>query len=388
MRALICGAGIAGCTAAWWLERAGWDVELVERAPAARDGGYMIDFFGPGYEVASRMGLLPRLNDVRYPIEAMIYRSRTGRATSQLTAASVKALFTEVLSLLRGDLARAIATDAGAPVRYGISVAAVDDHGDGIAVTLTDGTVREADLLIGADGTGSRVRDLVFGPAEAYVRSLGHHVASYTITDAGLSAEVGVRYQMISTPGRMAGAYGLRDDRLALLFLHRTTDRTLPADPAAALRDRYGDLGWIIPRALAACPPPERIYYDHVTQIEMTPWHRGRVVLLGDACQAVSLFAGHGASLAMAAAWILNDELSAAADLPTALARYEARMRPAVTATQSFGRRFLNWMAPDTLWRIAVRDLAIHLARLPGAGGFLRSATPGVDDLIPADSAR
>lgn len=116
----------------------------------------------------------------------------------------------------------------------------------------------------------------------------------------------------------------------------------------------------------------------------MSPWHRGHVVLLGDACQAVSLFAGHGASLAMAGAWILDEELRTAPDLPTALTRYETRMRPAVTTTQQFGRRFITWMAPETPWRITVRDLAVRLMRLPGAGLLLRqSMIPGVDDLVP-----
>lgn len=274
MKALICGAGIAGMAAAWWLERAGWGVELLERAPAPRDGGYMIDFFGPGREVARRMDLLPRLNDTGYDISGLIYRDPSGRPVSRLTKSSVRAMFTDVTSLPRGDLARAIADDVRAPVRYDTSVAAVDDHDDGVTVTLTDRTVREADLLIGADGAGSRVRDLVFGPEDQYVRSLDHHVASYVITDPDLSAEVGVSYQMISTPGRMAGAYGLRDDRLALLFLHRTTEGTLPADPAAALRDRYADLGWIIPKALAACPPTREIYYGWGRNTAET--HRGR----------------------------------------------------------------------------------------------------------------
>lgn len=66
MRALVCGAGIAGLTLAWHLERAGWDVELVERAAAFRDGGYMIDFYGPGAEVAARMGLGQRLRELRH----------------------------------------------------------------------------------------------------------------------------------------------------------------------------------------------------------------------------------------------------------------------------------------------------------------------------------
>ncbi len=183
----------------------------------------------------------------------------------------------------------------------------------------------------------------------------------------------------------MAGAYALGDDRLALLFLRREPEPELPADPAAALRRHFGHLGWILPDVLARCPEPPDLYHDLVTQVVMERWHRGRIVLLGDSCQAVSLFAGHGASMAMAAAWVLADELtSAEVDPADALARYQERMTPAISEVQRFGRRFIQWMAPSHRWRIVARDLILRLAGLPGGERlFVNALSQGGHNLIP-----
>ncbi|MFC0681741.1 FAD-dependent oxidoreductase [Lysobacter korlensis] len=385
MRALICGAGIAGLALAWHLERDGWDVELVEAAPAFRDGGYMIDFYGPGLEIARRMGIEPALLAARYDVNTIDFRNADGRRTSGFRVPQAVA---DLISLLRGDLARAIADGVRSPVRYGVSVAALDDRGDRVDVTLTDGTERTVDLLIGADGVHSRIRRLLFGDEEQFTRYLGHHVAAYFVRDETLSRRVGTRYHTVSVPGRMAGAYALRGGQVATLFLRREPDPALPADRCAALRDGFGDLGWVLPDLLAGCPDPSEIYYDQVTQVELPRWSSGRVVLLGDACQAVSLFAGHGASLAIAGASILAEELrgDTAADrasLAGALDRYEQRMRPTVDATQELGRRTVRWMAPPNRWRLLLRDAIVTASGLPGLDRLLvRSLTPGSHTLI------
>ncbi|MFE0156600.1 FAD-dependent oxidoreductase [Nonomuraea sp. NPDC059007] len=384
MKALICGAGIAGLTLAWQLERAGWQVEVVEKAPAFRSGGYMIDFYGPGYDVAEQMGLAPRLHELRQPIDGLTYVDRDGRRTSGI---DLPQGFREVVSLLRGDLAGAIRDEVRSPVRYGTSVAALSPHDGEVEVELTDGEHRMVDLLVGADGAHSRVRELAFGPQQRFLRYLEHHAAACVLTDSALCGRVGRRYRMLTSPGRMVGAYALDDERVALLFLHRAAGSALPADPHQFLTDVYGDLGWIVPRALWLLPGTRELYYDQVTQVEMDRWSSDRVVLLGDSCQAVSLFAGHGASMAMAAAWTLADELRSG-KVEQALPRYEARMRPRITDVQRFGRSFVKWMAPASSARILARDWLLRAASLPGLDRLLMNALSPGSQTLTARSPR
>ncbi|WP_329792686.1 FAD-dependent oxidoreductase [Lentzea sp. DG1S-22] len=369
-RALVVGAGIAGLTSAWWLERAGWDVLVVERAPSFRTGGYMIDFFGPGHEVARRMGLLPALEERRAPISSVTSVDAAGRRRGEISASAYEAVATGVISLLRGDLASVVRDGLRSPIRYGTTVSSVDDG----QVTFSDGSCASFGLVVGADGVHSRVRELVFGPSP--VRYLGHHAAAFSVRDPSLSERIGYRYQMLTVPHRMVGCYAVRDGSMAALMLFRSPSAALPADPVATLRSRFGDLGWVTPSLLSAVP--EDVYYDTVSQVDMPVWHRGKVVLVGDACGAVSLFAGHGASLAMAGASVLAEELSFGFD--GAFSRYQARMKPAVEHTQEFGRRFIGWMAPSSEWRISVRDWAFRLSGLPVVRSLIRgSVVPDVE---------
>ena len=92
--------------------------------------------------------------------------------------------------------------------------------------------------------------------------------------------------------------------------------------------------GWY-PMRWPTVPSASALYYDQVAQIEMPNWTRGRVALLGDACQAVSLLAGQGASLAVAAAYVLGTELRRTPTVPEALARYRSRLAPVVAEKQA-----------------------------------------------------
>ena len=76
MRVAIVGAGIAGPTLAWWLERGGHEPTLIEQAPGFRTGGYVVDFWGVGYTVAERMGLLAGGGDFLLAVEHMLRASR------------------------------------------------------------------------------------------------------------------------------------------------------------------------------------------------------------------------------------------------------------------------------------------------------------------------
>jgi 2-polyprenyl-6-methoxyphenol hydroxylase-like FAD-dependent oxidoreductase len=367
-RAAVCGAGIAGLATAAVLARGGWEVVVVERAPRLRDAGYMIDFFGPGFETAERLGLLPALERVRYRIQAIRWADRNGR-TQTTTHYDVfeHILRGRLMSLMRGDLEREIhdVLPASVDMRFGRTVQAFEERGDRLAIDLGGGMFESADVLIGADGVHSRVRELAFGPESGFIRDLGYRTAAYVFADARVHAALGNEFVIASAPNRQAGLYPLRDGRVATFFAHRGRE-PLPESPAAALRSVYGDLGGLVPDALAAAAGAESIYYDMVAQVEMPAWSRGRVALVGDAAQAVSLLAGQGASIAMAAGEALGNALASSASPAAAFARYEAEMRPMVEKRQAAGRRIAKWFVPADRVRLAIRNAALRVIELPG----------------------
>ncbi|MEY9213135.1 FAD-dependent oxidoreductase [Thermobifida halotolerans] len=374
MRVVVCGAGIAGLSLAWWLERAGWEVLVVERAPEQRGAGYLIDFFGPGYDAVERMGLLPRVRERAQRVAGVRYRDPTGRVTGTIPYSSFLRLQRgRVVTMMRGELENILfeALGPGVEFRYSTSVDAVTTTDDHVAVTLTTGEVERADLLVGADGVHSRVRGLAFGPERRFLRHLGYHTAAYLFTDPAIAARLDDHLEMLEAPGLQAGVCRLDGDRCAAVFAHRAPADSLPQDARARLRERYADLGWLLPEVLDHCPEPSRLYYDEVAQIETASWTRPRVVLLGDACQAVSLLAGQGAAMAVAGACVLAEELLRDGDAVAAPLRYEARVRPAIVRKQRAGRRTADWFVPATRARLRLRTAVLRLAAAPGLTGLL-----------------
>jgi 2-polyprenyl-6-methoxyphenol hydroxylase-like FAD-dependent oxidoreductase len=172
--------------------------------------------------------------------------------------------------------------------------------------------------------------------------------------------------------------YPIRGDKVASFFVW--SDVHQPADDlgaAATLRQVYGDLGWRTPELLGRLPDDADIYYDTVAQVVLDRWHRDATVLVGDACQAVSLLAGQGASMAMGGAWALAKALREEADVPAGLRAYEALVQPAIETKQAAGRKMAAWFVPASRPRIWLRDVALSLSTKPGMGWLMRSVVSG-----------
>ena len=166
MRIIINGAGIAGPTLAYWLRKAGHEVLLVEEAPQLRRGGYVIDFGLVGYDIAEKMGLIPRLRELGYQVRETRLVDRQGHTSASLMTESLARLTHDrYVSLRRSDLAATIygALDGTVETIFGDSVASIEEGGGCVRVGFDHAPPREADLVIGADGLYSRVRQLAFG---------------------------------------------------------------------------------------------------------------------------------------------------------------------------------------------------------------------------------
>jgi 2-polyprenyl-6-methoxyphenol hydroxylase-like FAD-dependent oxidoreductase len=119
------------------------------------------------------------------------------------------------------------------------------------------------------------------------------------------------------------------------------------------------------------------VYYDQVAQVELPVWSRGRVVFAGDACQAVSLLAGQGASLAIAGGVLLVEKITSGVELSAAFAEYEEEWMPVVVEKQAAGRRAASGFLPRTPLQLWVRRVSRALLRSPFFGKFVTSAITG-----------
>ncbi|WP_284740372.1 FAD-dependent monooxygenase [Amycolatopsis sp. RTGN1] len=390
MKVVVCGAGITGLAVANKFAGGGAEVVVLERAPAPREQGYMIDFFGAGFDAAEDMGVLPRILELAYRVdEASLLDERGRRRAAARYTTFARTLRDRLCGIMRPDLERALREHLPSTVdlRFGAGVTAVDDLGDRVRVTAGDQVV-EADVLVGADGIHSAVRRLVFGEDDRFLRYLGFHTAAFVFTDPEIHHAVGDRFCLTDTIGRQMGFYGLRDGRVAAFAVHRTDDPRLPDDTRAALREEYGSLGWLVPRALRRCPPSEAVYYDQVAQIDMPRWSQGRVVLAGDACSAVSLIAGQGASLGVAGAFVLGEQLLRNQTVTDAFAEYERLMRPVVEEKQQVARRSARWFLPESPLQLGIRRAALRLARVPVLDRYVAAVLAGKSTAVVTNLRR
>jgi 2-polyprenyl-6-methoxyphenol hydroxylase-like FAD-dependent oxidoreductase len=340
MKILISGAGIAGPTLAYWLERYGMEPTIVEEAPALRTGGYIIDFFGTGFEIADRMGLLPGILTKGYRVEEVRVVNREGQRVAGFSAESFwRAAGGRYTSLPRGDLAASIfgSTRGKIETIFGDSITKIEQSPASVHVTFEKGSARDFDLVVGADGLHSRVRELGFGPESQFEKYLGYKVAAFEAP--GYMPRDELTFVMYTEVGQQVSRFTMRGDRTMFLFIFEdeSLDRGNQNMHAqkTLLRKRFGLSGWECPQILNALDATDDLYFDRVSQIRMDPrqdqWTRGRVILVGDAASCVSLLAGQGSALAMIAAYILAGELHRSqGDYALAFRRYQELFAPFV----------------------------------------------------------
>ncbi|WP_406318903.1 FAD-dependent monooxygenase [Streptosporangium sp. NBC_01639] len=344
---LISGASIGGPALAYWLNRYGFTVTVVERAPALRLGGQAVDFKGTTHHtVLERMGIL---EEVR--------RRQTGGADQVIVDANGRRLTVMPgefsggdVEILRGDLAALLyeRTAGNCEYVFGDSITSLTETETGVHVTFERGAPRTFDLVVGADGIHSNVRRLAFGPESEYVKFLGYYYALADI-DTGFSGA------MYNEPGRMVSVGGPKAPAFFVFASEQLDyDRYDTGQQKRILLDAYRGGGWKIPELMAKVPDARDLYLDSISRVHIDRYAKGRVVLLGDAAYGNTL-GGFGTGLALVGAYVLAGELAAAGgEHRTAFQNYNDVFRGyAKVARQGTAGPFL---APATPAKIRMRN--------------------------------
>jgi 2-polyprenyl-6-methoxyphenol hydroxylase-like FAD-dependent oxidoreductase len=362
MKVLISGGGIAGPALALWLHRHGIRPVVVERAPGPRPGGHAVDLRGVARGVAERMGVMPAVLDHRVHERGIAQVNREGRRIAEMPAELFggEGIVAEI-EIARGDLARILhdATASFTDYRFGDRITGLAQDESGVDVTFAGGATDRFDVVVGADGVHSAVRELAFGPESDFVRYLGGYTAYFTVPDPG---DLDHWFLMYNAPGgRVAG---LRPERggtakAGLTVRSPYLGRLTVDEQHHLLSTRMAGAGWKAPSLIAAMPDAPDFYFDSVCQVHVGQWWRGRVVLLGDAGYCGSPLAGLGTSTALVAAYVLAGELAAVPDSPpAAFAAYQREMADYVASAQDLPPGGMAMFAPRSRAVIAVRNVS------------------------------
>jgi 2-polyprenyl-6-methoxyphenol hydroxylase-like FAD-dependent oxidoreductase len=379
MRVLISGGGLAGLTVAYWLHKYGFTPVVIERSSGLRRDGYGIDFFGSGYDVAERMGLIEQLKAQQIKAESVSYVNQSGAVTANLEMDLIrKILDGRYLPLMHWTLEEALyqAVAGDVEVRFGRSLTAVSQTADAVTATFDDGSSETFDLLIGADGIHSNTRGLVFGPESEFANYLGHYVACYSLPD---NYSVGHSWENYTEPGKLVGAYcSNQEGELITLFVWEAPDEDhIPhSERLSRLRTTFDGMGWITPQLLADAPDGA-IFMDTVTQIKMPRWVDGRIALVGDACGCMTLISGQGASMALGGAYLLAEALHEYDDHTTAFRVYENQVRPEIEMRQEKAHDFAKAFVPGSELGLQVQKVVMKLLLRDAFKGTLRKQFSG-----------
>lgn len=339
-KVLISGASMAGLSTAYWMNRLGYKVTVVELANEPRTAGAAVDIKGAASDAAKRMGIFEQLNANRLTVERIEFKNADdGTEGSIVLRNEGEELPDDNLEIERDKFVRILLDELKDDVEFVFnnSITALSETKDAINVTFKMGSQRAFDLVFGCDGIHSAVRKIWFGHEAEYSHFLEAYF-SIIIVNKLLIEQKTMQMYGVPDKGIMLNAYNNKTD---IIFCFNSA-KEIPYDyrdeeqQRKIILEQFAGLSWRTAELLDEVRHSERFYFDKFCQIKMPSWTKGRVALVGDAGYCSSPAAGMGASLAMNGATAVADALKKHnGDFDLAFQEYNQNFRPFIEAVQA-----------------------------------------------------
>ncbi|MGQ4439359.1 FAD-dependent monooxygenase [Streptomyces violaceoruber] len=370
LRVLVAGGGIAGHALAYWLARGGHRVTVRERYPDLRATGAQIDLRGQGIEAVRRMGLLDTVRGRLVDEAGVAFLDARGRPRATLmanTSGRGRQSLTSEYEIMRGDLVRILHEATGNDVEYvyGTSVDGFDQDEHEVVAHCSDGSSETYDLLVAADGQGSRLRRAILPDGTDPDWRVGIHMAYWFVPR--IASDSNARDTCMVPGGRQIMRRSHNPTETQVYFVLREDSAQASAihrEPVEKQQEfwasRFRDAGWQTERFVEGMRTSPFFYSQEIVQVRTGTWSRGRVVLAGDAAHATSFISGQGSSVALVGAYVLAGELAAHADHTEAFAAYERRMRPFAERNQALATSGGSAVTPATRQELEARNALLR----------------------------
>jgi len=357
-KVLIVGGGIGGLTAAIALRQQGIESEIVEINPSWSVYGVGIIQPSNALRALMQIGLGEQCVAHGFGFPGWRICDSQGNRLADVASENIAGESYPPINGITRPILHKILTEATlkqkTTVRLGITVEQLEEGRDGISVRFTDGSQGVYDLVVAADGTYSKIRGILFG-VQLKPQFTGEVVWRYNF-ERPLDMVWGhIFYGAKSKAGLVP-----LTDRLMYMFLvtMEPGNPRMPQDQLhELLRDRLSEYGGIVARLRDLVTDPRAVVYRPMETILVpTPWHRGRVVLIGDAAHSGTPHLAEGAAMAIEDAVLLAKILGPALELDAALSEFATRRMPRCQLVMETGLKLGEWemaewqghRAPDT----------------------------------------
>ena len=356
-RVLVSGASFAGLVTAYWMNKMGYKVTIIEIGDHLKMGGTPVDIKDGTVDIVKRMGLLEQIKARRVGPEKWEFKNADDITKHTVLLEKLPDNEFEIeRDVLLNMLFRLVKNDVN--FIFGSSITSLQEEESCMSVTFKDGTQQQFELVFGCDGIHSTVRKIWFGPEAEYAHFLGQYF-SVAITNK-LLVEEGT-YQMYAEPNKGVALYAY-NRKTDIIFTFRP-EKEIPYDfrnqdqHKKIISAQFEGMGWRTAELKKELLHAESFYFDRFCQIKMPSWTKGRVALVGDAGYCASPAAGMGGSLAIIGATALADAFEKhKGNFESAFEAYHKELQPFIAGVQEEAVNMLDKLLPRTKEEIELRN--------------------------------